>query len=558
MQQSQLDVSKLRVAPYVRKSTDAEDRQIQSIEDQLGEIDKLASHHGFKPVEAFSESRSAKKPGRPEFNRLIEKIIAGEIDAIVCWKPNRLARNPIDGGQLLWLLQTGQLKAIITPGKVYLPSDNVIPLSVEFAMANQSSLDLGKDVARGMKSKCEKGWRPGLAPLGYLNDKLGEKGEKIIHVDEERFALVRKLWELLLTGNYTVPELTNIANDKLGLRSKKGQKVALGGLYHLFNDRFYYGEFEFDGQVYTGKHKPMITEEEFDRAQKILGRAGRPRPKHKRLPFNGLIKCANCNRMISCDEKVKHVKSANETRRYLYHRCTKRTKDKPCQQPAVSYDSLIEQVTNYLDAIAIPPEFLEWAVQSLREQKKLEETDRNAILRNHQKNYDACLEKLDRLLDTYISSENKDRSVLTEEEFKAKKNTLLKEKAAIEKQIRSIEQRVNEFIDLTIKAFHFATYCKAWFEKGDYETKTQILRALGQTFVLKDRVLMLELKSPYVVMQNAVTDGLFANPLLELARTLPREPEKAEEPAFAATLSKWSGIPESNWRLNLGKVAFCH
>lgn len=536
-----METKKLRYILYLRKSTDAEDRQVQSIEDQRKEAGHIITRDGLNVVKEFSESRSAKKPGRVEFNKMIEMIERGEADAIICWKPNRLARNPVDGGTLLWLLQEEKLKAINTPHRVYLPTDNVIPLSVEFAMANQSSLDLAKDVKRGMLSKAEKGWRPGQAPLGYLNDKLAEKGEKIIHTDNAKFPIVRKLWDLLLTGNYTVPALVIIADKQLGLRTKRGKKISLGSLYHLFNDKFYIGEYEFDGVVYQGKHKPMISAEEFDRAQKILGRAGRPRPKYKRLPFNGLIQCASCGRTITCDERVKVIKRTGETKSFMYHRCTHKTKNHYCPQPPVTFGNLVEQVQQYLGSITIPPEFLEWAVQSLREQQKLEETNRNQILTNLRNNHQNVIDRIDALVNLYISPENKDRSILTEEDLKRQKNTLLQEKSAIERELSNTSLRVNEWVDLTIKTFHFATYAKAWFDKGDYETKTAILRALGVTFTLKDRSLLLELKGPYVVIKKGVAAGLFENPVLGLVRKALQEPALAKQPEIASVLSSWSG-----------------
>ena len=532
--------NKLRYIMYLRKSTD-DDRQVQSIEDQEKALQPTIKSKGLNVIKTFSEARSAKQPGRKEFNTMVQLITDGKADSIICWKINRLVRNPVDAGEIQWLLQRGILKSIITHEREYLPADNVLMMAVETGMANQFVLDLSRDVRRGMKSKAEKGWRPSQAPLGYLNDKLGEQGEKKIYTDQDRFSLVRKLWDLLLTGNYTVPVLVNVANDKLGLRTKRGKKISLGSLYHLFADRFYYGEYAFDGEVYEGKHKSMITAEEFDRAQQILGRAGRPRPKTKRLPFTGLIECADCGRMISCYEKVKRIKSTGKTKGYIYHRCTRKTKDNPCGQKQISHDSLIEQVTQQLRAITIPPEFLEWAVQSLREQQKLEETNRNTILTNLRNNHQNTIDRIDRLVNLYISPENSKRELLSEEELKRQKNTLLKEKADIEREMLQVNRRVNEWVDLTIKSFNFATYASAWFEKGDYETKTAILRALGQSFVLKDRKLLLNLKNPYVVIQKGVADGLFENMPRELFKTATKQPLKAREAAIVAREKIWSG-----------------
>ena len=67
--------------------------------------------------------------------------------------------------------QLGVLQAIQTMERQYLPDDNVLLFSVESGMANQYIIELRKACMRGMDRKAELGWKPGMAPLGYINDK---------------------------------------------------------------------------------------------------------------------------------------------------------------------------------------------------------------------------------------------------------------------------------------------------------------------------------------------------------------------------------------------------
>lgn len=256
----------LRYAVYVRKSSDSEDRQMQSIGDQLEGIKHIVLDNDIKVVKYFEETRTAKRPGRPMFNEMMEMLSQGKIDGIICWAINRLSRNPIDGGNIQWFLQEEIIKSIVTTSNEHFPTDNVVMLSVELGIANQYSLELGRNVKRGMNSKVRKGYKPSKAPIGYLNDPMGLKGDKKVFVDDERFPIVRKMWDLLLTGNYTVKQIRDISANEWGLKRKQttkrpGLALGLSGVYKLFTNPFYYGGFEYKGELNEGNQQPMISKQ---------------------------------------------------------------------------------------------------------------------------------------------------------------------------------------------------------------------------------------------------------------------------------------------------------
>src|SRR5258707_8900152 len=96
---------------YLRKSTDDKEHQILSLESQEREtLRRFGNDPEIEIVERITEKQSAKSPGRPLFNAMLKRIVAGEADGIIAWLPDRLARNPIDGGQIVHLLDTGALK----------------------------------------------------------------------------------------------------------------------------------------------------------------------------------------------------------------------------------------------------------------------------------------------------------------------------------------------------------------------------------------------------------------------------------------------------------------
>lgn len=195
--------------------------------------------------------------------------------AALCWQINRLSRNPIDSAKIQWLLQEGTIRSIMTYQKEYLPSDNAILYSVESGMANQFIIELRANTRHGIESKMQKGWFPGMAPHGYLNDKMNDKGQKRILVDEERWGYVRRIWDLMLTGNYNPSQVLEIVTAE-GLTTRKTKRqgsyaLTKSGVYRMLTNEFYTGVFIIKGVRYPGKHRPMVTTDEYDRVQHLLG-----------------------------------------------------------------------------------------------------------------------------------------------------------------------------------------------------------------------------------------------------------------------------------------------
>ena len=100
---------------YARKSTDEPDRQILSIEAQIHELKEFAEREHLEIVDTFIESQTAKEPGRPIFNQMLSLIEKGKANGIVAWHPDRLARNSVDGGRIIYLIDIAKVVALKFP-----------------------------------------------------------------------------------------------------------------------------------------------------------------------------------------------------------------------------------------------------------------------------------------------------------------------------------------------------------------------------------------------------------------------------------------------------------
>lgn len=356
----------MRIAIYARKSTESEDRQVQSLEDQIKALRYLAQREGLPEPEVFQESRSALKPrNRPEFDRLMHAISKGEINGILTWSINRLSRNDLEGGIVGQFLRDGDLLFIRTPERTYSPDDNALLFAVENGMAIAYSQDLRRNVIRGMKGKVERGWTCSKAPIGYLND--AETRE--IKVDPDRFHLVRHGWELLLSGQPSVNAIhRELSARGLTVSSRKGRYHTLSRarLHTVFRQRFYMGEIVFKGQIYPGKHEPMISPEEFERAQRLLSRTNSAQASKSKIgfAFGAALVCSQCGCRIVGERRIKNYPKTGRTATYIYYHCSGH---RGCSKKAIREEALASAVAQPLSYARLDKDTAQWLKLSLVE-----------------------------------------------------------------------------------------------------------------------------------------------------------------------------------------------
>lgn len=526
---------------YARKSSESEDRQVQSIEDQISRLEDLAKNYGLAIKETLVESKSAKNPHcRPVFTEMLSRIEKGEANAIISWQLNRLSRNPVDSGTLSWMLQQGIIKSIQTIDKQYLPDDNVLLFNVESGMANQFIIDLRKTSKRGMEGKAERGWLPSRAPIGYLNEKL----EHTIYEDPERFHLIRKMWDLMLTGNYTAPKIVEIANKEWGLRTPKskrlgGKEMTTSEIYRMFSNLFYTGMFMWGGKLYQGNHKPMITMDEYDRVQVLLGRKGKPRPKNHEFAYTGIIVCSACGGMITATEKTKIIKSTNELKTYVYYHCGHR-KDTNCpQKERLTLEAVEEEIDMKLERYTILPEFRDWALEILNRSNDQEIEDRTKIYEMQHKSLTATQHELDNL------TRMRYRDLIDDETFVKERDVLQGKIIKLKENLRATESRAEKWLELTEKTFNFATYARIRFTKGSLTEKREILTAIGQNFYIKGEKVLIEPNEWFVPIEKAYPELEAEYKRLELNKNLT---EAMRNELFSQLLLSWGAHRGSNPR----------
>jgi site-specific DNA recombinase len=479
---------------YIRKSSESEGRQVLSIPGQLENTETTEKREHLTSIETIIDARSAMKPyNRPKFTDMIKRIEKGEASGIILWTIDRLARNSIEWGIIMYLLQIGVIKSIWTTEREYLPKDSILLLALQSSMATQYSIDLSQKVRNGQDQKAKLGRPNGLAKLGYQNTKRAIHGTNTVVVDPKRWHIMRKGFDMMLARAYSVSQIADILNNEYGLRSRLTKKT--GGrpihksiLYRVFTDPFYYGYFHFKGVLYKGSYKPMITVEEFDQIQEILGRKGKPRQQKHTFPFTGFIKCGVCGCAITATQVIKRIKTTGITKTYVFYHCTKRKGRDVCtEKHYTKKEELEKMIEAELSEYMIDENFKNLALEilegdkqeAIEKQKKLYEE----VVTHEQK----LIKETDTLLDLRISN------LITEEKFIAKQlekdNELIRVKAKIESfDVGGLRNRLSKVSD----ALDFSVLLVKRFKKAPAEVQKSICKSFGHNWVLKDKKLIID------------------------------------------------------------------
>jgi site-specific DNA recombinase len=480
---------------YCRKSSEDEDHQVLSIESQREELRRFAARENLAVLEVLEEARSAKAPGRPVFDHLVKRVERGEADGILAWHPDRLARNALDGGMVIHLLDTAKLTSLKFPTYTFEnTSQGKFMLAIMFGQSKYYVDSLSENVRRGNRAKRERGWLPSCAPIGYLNTR-SESGEKIITPDPVRFPQVKKLWELLLSGGYSVAELHGIAERRLHLRTPHrkrigGSPLSVSGLYRVFSNPFHAGQIEYQGERFPGRHEPMITVAEFERAQEILGRGTRPRPQIRRFAYTGLLRCGSCGASITAEEKFnRHGKH------YTYYHCTHKRRAILCREGVIQESTLERQLVSFLRRFQISKAELDRVLAAIELERKKESASAADVKASLARNLETVRRSLDGL------TKLRYRELIGDDEFVRQRTELVREEAALNSQLNS--ENPDRWIEPSRNLFLFSNRAAFWLTHGGIDERRLIVATAGSNPTLMAKKLSINAAYPFSILENA-------------------------------------------------------
>ncbi len=426
----------IKYIAYCRKSTDEKDKQIMSIQQQIAELKAFAQRENLEISEFLTEAETAKIPGRPIFNHLVSLIEKGLVNGIISWHPDRLARNSIDGGKLIYLIDTGKLQFLKFPSFWFenTPQGKFM-LSIAFGQSKYYVDNLSENVKRGLYFKLRNGGWPSVAPLGYKSD----RNTKTVVIDPKPARLVKEAFRKFASSEFSSMKDVRNFFFQNGITRRNGKPVHLNQIRGVLTRTFYYGLMTYHGETYDGKHKPLITKKLFDEVQQILERKYNRKPQKHDFPFTGFIKCKECGAFITAETHTKVYPKTRGAVDYIYYRCTKKVGS--CDQKYIRHEELDKQLREIVLSVSLSEiqanKLLEMAERDGEKEKEFAAGE----LQKLSFSLAGLEKKLDKLLESYLEE------IIDTESYQRKKEELLKIKKDLQEKIQEIRTKGSNWLE---------------------------------------------------------------------------------------------------------------
>jgi len=465
---------------YIRKSTDDEERQVMSLEAQRAEINEFALREGLDIDRIFEESKSAKKPGRPVFNKLIT-VIHEKRDpvGIIAWHPDRLARNSVDGGQIIYLIDMGKIISLKFPTFWFEPTpQGLFMLQVAFGQSKYYSDNLSENVRRGIRQKIRRGEWATRAPIGYVNNQRTRN----IEPDPVKSRIVNQGFREFADGKHSLESLRHRLYF-LGLMSSVGKPLVKGIVHKMLKNPVYIGLIPHKGELHRGTFQPIVRKEVWDGVQKELNCRSKPRKAKEghNFPLTGLIECGECGCMIT----AQYAKAG----KYIYYRCSK--KRGLCTQPYVNSDSLEKQLKAKLEAITLPDHWAEIIQAEMESMMRKEVKTQHSFSQNLERRITNLDSRIDKLINTYLEG------LLSKETFLRNKNELLERKVELQEKLNDFGEKGLVWVEPVREWLEAAQQAGKLASSQDLSEIKYFIRKIGSNRCLLDRKVQFEVPRPF-------------------------------------------------------------
>ncbi len=364
-----------------------------SLEAQNQANHEWAKRKGYVIVDTVQYVETAsKQKERKKFREIINRIRKdAKIDGAVFHKVDRACRNITDLA-MLESLESEKNKRIFFATQEF-PQNAAGRLSVGVmgVVSRWYTDNLKEEVHKGFRGKIKAGEYPHKPPYGYLTVKESTDS-RLPSPDPEKAKNIRTIFKLMATGNYSIDTLREELFKRGMYFSPKTRKWTRSHLAKMLRHPFYIGKILWHGQIYEGKHKPIVTEKTWNKVQKVLdGRNNKKSYKQQKYTYgHGLIKCADCGYNITAETHKK---------KYTYYICAQRRNIEHIEKPAWVPEQKIEsQIVSFLEKLVLPRDIYDWVVEYLKRYSTKEISDTEKELKSLKRKISESKKVIDSIL----------------------------------------------------------------------------------------------------------------------------------------------------------------
>lgn len=451
---------------------------------------EYATNKGFSIAKPFTitESASGRKQ-REIFNAAFDYVKKNNIKIMIVEKADRFTRNFKDSVALWeWLNADEERQLHSVKDSLVLHknsrSQEKLNWDIRIVFAKNYVDNLSEEVKKGQKEKLAQGWLPTRPPIGYIT--VGEKGRKVHVIDEKTKPLVKKMFTLYASGEYSLLKLTKIMDD-IGLRNAQGNKIVKSRIHQYLTDPFYIGMNRWNDKLHPGKQEHLIEEELFDKVQTVLKSKNTPKYRTHFHLFKSLIKCKECGGSITW-EVHKGI---------VYGHCNHY---KDCQQKTWSVENEVENqiIANLANLEVKSSRLAEWIRRALKESHKDEIDYHSSSFGELSKKHEVLKKRLDNVYTDKLDGK------ITESDYERRFEEYSKELKQVDKKLNGLSNSTLKFFELSNNFYEVSQHAREIYKKAKtIEKKRSLIKLIFRNLTLNEGVLNIEYTEEYQVLYDA-------------------------------------------------------
>ena len=508
------------IVGYGRKSKEDKNAKGISLSNQKAHCQEWAKQRGYQFVYFEDNNKTGDNLNRQGYKDMINYVKQNKIKCIIVWKLDRLTRNIED---YYGIIQPFLREHNATVASVQDHFDDIFELepmmlAVLMGMGAQELKNIKVRTKSVMEFRAKNGGYLGKAPVGYLNVRTKEK-RGIIIPDPNKKHYIKQAFDLYATGIFS---LDGVGRElaKFGFVNSLGKPYPKKRIEDILKNPVYMGKVQYEGELYDGKHEPIISEELFYRVQLRFSDTGNRRPKGDVKTYTGFIQCAKCG--CAYTGLVKH--GAHNSGTYTYYRCSNYNKVHT-KERNINEHIIDEAMQEVIDSFDISDEQLKQVKKSIFEAVTELQSFEHKSIKELQQQYDKLTDTISNAVKQKLTGEL-DIDLDTYNELMGKWQD---EKREVGNKINNLSESSKDTITRMNILTDFANRIPELYLKATLEEKRMILTTIAESIVIDDEAETITVKLRPVFEHLRLAKQSFKADLETLDGTLQTRSDKAKQ-----------------------------